>query len=773
MRRPCVPWTWVGALLLAVSAAHAEDDAGAARDAQQVFARVGPSVVTVLALNAAGQPDGQGSGVVVAPGLVATNCHVVRGAATLRLADAGGEQPAQWTRQLAGLDLCLLAAPALGAPPVALRPSQELAVGEPVYAVGNPLGFGLAVSSGLLSSRQAGQPHARLAATAPVSPGSSGGGLFDRQGRLLGLTTAILGTGQSLNLVLPAEALAELLANGAPRPAAEPVPPAERRWRAEASELFGRSDWAELHSHAQRWIQAQPLSATALVYLTRAKNRQARYAEAEATARRALALDNDLGHAWTELGEALIGQDRDSEALDALQESALRDPGNANPHIQRSVLHGKAGRTEAARDELRLAVRKWPSNAALWTGLGELEDKLGRADEARRAFAAAERLGGAQAKEEVAATGRSAHARQVEALAALGWVELRNERPVQAEAAFRKGLALDERHVGLWNGLGSVMHQLRRWTDAEAAYARALALEPNDVAVLGNRATAYADAGQTDKALADAQAVLRIQPGNERAQRLLAGQTFNTRDYRGAAKAYARLAEIGTPTADDLVTWAESLLKLGDVPAAQALLRQAETRTPPSPRLDDAMGKLLAAQNDMAAALPYFERARAANPTSALAWSSKGYALLRMGRLGEAVEALETAVRLDPQLANSWINLGHAQLRARNLGRAIEALEKSVGLAPEAADARWYLAQSYLQARMPAKAREHAQTGLARHPSAAPLLAIMAVTALLDQHVAEAAIWHGKLHAVAPEVAGKIRTQAISGGVMAALQWPE
>lgn len=71
------------------------------------------------------------------------------------------------------------------------------------------------------------------------------------------------------------------------------------------------------------------------------------------------------------------------------------------------------------------------------------------------------------------------------------------------------------------------------------------------------------------------------------------------------------------------------------------------------------------------------------------------------------------------------------------------------------------------------KARERAQTGLARHPSAAPLLAIMAVTALLDQHVAEAATWHGKLHAVAPEVAGKIRTQAISGGVMAALQWPE
>ncbi|WP_326538029.1 tetratricopeptide repeat protein [Pseudorhodoferax sp.] len=773
-RRPGMPWTLAGALLLALPAAHAQDDgAGAARDAQQVFARVSPSVVTVLALDSAGRPDGQGSGVVVAPGLVATNCHVVRGAATLRLAGAGGEQAAQWTRQLAGLDLCLLAAPGLSAPPVALRTSQELSVGEPVYAVGNPLGFGLAVSSGLLSSRQEGQPHVRLAATAPVSPGSSGGGLFDRQGRLLGLTTAILGTGQSLNLVLPAEALAELLAKGEPRPAAEPVPPAERRWKAEASELFARNAWAELHLHAQQWIQAQPTSANALVYLTRAKNRQGRYAEAEATARRALALDNDLGFAWTELGEALIGQDRVSDAEQALREAALRDPSNANPNIQRSLLHSKAGRKEAARDELQLAVRKWPSNPRLWTSLGQLEEQLGRADDARRAFAAAERLGGALAKEETAATGRSAHARQVEALAALGWVELRNQRPVQAEAAFRKGLALDARHVELWNGLGTVMHHLHRWADAEDAYTRALALAPNDAAVLGNRGAAYAAAGQTDKAMADVQAALRIQPGNERAQRLLAGETFNARNYRAAAAAYARLAEIATPTADDLVMWAESLLKLNDVPAAQALLRQAETKTPPSPRLDDAMGKLLAAQNDLAGALPYFERVRAANPTQAQAWSTKGYALFRLERLSEAIETLETAVRLDPTLANAWINLGQAQLRARNLGRAIEALEKSIVLAPEAADARLYLAQSYLQVRMPAKAREQAQAVLARMPSAPPMLAIMAVTDLLEHRVAEAAAWHGKLHAVAPEIAGKVRMQAISSGVMGALQWPE
>lgn len=637
MPRPPWPGAPRRALLLAlfatVAAQAQDEDSGAARDAQQVFDRVRAAVVTVQTFDTAGQPDGQGSGVVVAHGLVATNCHVVRGAATLRLSGSHGEQAAEWTRQLAGLDLCLLAAPGLSAPPIALRPSQELAIGEPVYAVGNPLGFGLAVSSGLLASRQAGEPHARLAATAPVSPGSSGGGLFDREARLLGLTTAILGTGQSMNLVLPAEAVAALLAQGESRPAAEPPPPAERSWKAEASALYNRQAWPELHHLAQRWIQAQPMSATALVYLARAENGQGRHAEAQAAARDALALDKDLDHAWIQLGEALIGEHRYGEAEDALREATLRNASHANPHIQRANLLSKAGLSEAERNELRLAIRKWPSNLVLWTRLGFLEDKLGSADGARRAFAAAERLGTAQAKAQAAGTARRAHAGQVGALAALGWVELRAQRPVQAETIFRKGLALDAHHAQLWNGLGTAMRQLQRPAEAEEAYTRALALAPQDDAVLTNRASAYADAGQTDKALADLQAALRIQPANEEAQRLLAGQTFNTRDYRAAAAAYARLADIGTPTADDLVAWAESLIKLNDLPAAQALLRQAETKTPPSPRLDDAMGKLLAGQNDMAAALPYFERARAANPTQARAWSSKGYALFRLNRL--------------------------------------------------------------------------------------------------------------------------------------------
>ena len=120
-------------------------------DAQQVFAKVLPSVVTVRVLEEQGEESSMGSGVVIGKELVATNCHVVRKATRLRVISQSGELVGQWVRQDPQRDICILAVAGLAAPQVSLRRSETLVVGEPVFAVGNPLGFGLAVSSGLVS----------------------------------------------------------------------------------------------------------------------------------------------------------------------------------------------------------------------------------------------------------------------------------------------------------------------------------------------------------------------------------------------------------------------------------------------------------------------------------------------------------------------------------------------------------------------------------------------------------------------------------------------
>ena len=117
-------------------------------------------------------------------------------------------------------DVCLLFVEELPAPPAAqavrLGAAKALSVGEEVYAVGAPAGLELSLSRGIVSQLRGafGKRSAPLVQTdAAISPGSSGGGLFNQAGELVGITT-FKWRGESLNFALPAEWIEELRAQG-------------------------------------------------------------------------------------------------------------------------------------------------------------------------------------------------------------------------------------------------------------------------------------------------------------------------------------------------------------------------------------------------------------------------------------------------------------------------------------------------------------------------------------------------------------------------------
>jgi S1-C subfamily serine protease len=90
-----------------------------------------------------------------------------------------------------------------------VRTWDSLEVGEPLYALGSPAGLELTLSSGILSGVREQGNLKFVQTTTPISPGSSGGGLFDARGNLVGVTTlAVVGReklNQALNLAIPAE----------------------------------------------------------------------------------------------------------------------------------------------------------------------------------------------------------------------------------------------------------------------------------------------------------------------------------------------------------------------------------------------------------------------------------------------------------------------------------------------------------------------------------------------------------------------------------------
>ena len=142
--------------------------------------------------------SGAGSGVIVSSdGLIITNHHVIDGATSITVRLANGEEyDAELVASDQQTDVAVIRIRATGLKPAVLGDSDELVVGEEVIAVGNPLGsLGGTVTDGIISALDRevtidGQTMTLLQTSAAISPGNSGGGLFNTRGELIGIVNA-------------------------------------------------------------------------------------------------------------------------------------------------------------------------------------------------------------------------------------------------------------------------------------------------------------------------------------------------------------------------------------------------------------------------------------------------------------------------------------------------------------------------------------------------------------------------------------------------------
>ena len=195
------------------------------KDAATLFEELAPAVVTV----AAGQGEslrGGGTGFLIDEhGTIATNHHVIREASEVRVTFMDGavfKHPELLTED-ASVDLALLRValdrPDDGKPvdvvPLRLGDSDAVIVGERALSIGNPLGLDHTLTDGLISARRTYDGRPWIQTTVPISPGNSGGPLFNFKGEVIGVTTAsvggMFGLAQNLNLAVPVNVLKRLL----------------------------------------------------------------------------------------------------------------------------------------------------------------------------------------------------------------------------------------------------------------------------------------------------------------------------------------------------------------------------------------------------------------------------------------------------------------------------------------------------------------------------------------------------------------------------------
>ena len=177
------------------------------------------STVLLVMQDANGQTIGLGSGFFVRFNQIATNLHVVEGAAN-GYAKLVGKKSKYEINGISAIDakrdLVILQVAASHRQLVSIADSDTAQVGDPVYAIGNPRGLEGTFSQGIISSVRKIGTDRLLQITAPVSPGSSGGPVLNENGKAIGVSVATFRGGQNLNFAIPSNYLAALQTRAGP-----------------------------------------------------------------------------------------------------------------------------------------------------------------------------------------------------------------------------------------------------------------------------------------------------------------------------------------------------------------------------------------------------------------------------------------------------------------------------------------------------------------------------------------------------------------------------
>lgn len=384
----------------------------------ELFQKVSPSVFVIEAVGENGSTLMLGSSVAVARDFLVTNCHVVQNSFLLRVRRGNEKWTAKLIQANPSHDLCGLRpenllttdqfgqrikarypeysdipnaeftsrvlqkfpafrdmvqgqAPAKADPvlqPIFLRLSAKLAIGERVYAVGAPEGLESTFSEGIISSLRENDGVHVIQTSAPISPGSSGGGLFDAQGNLVGITTFYLKEGQSLNFAVPADGIGELLA----------APGSASGGKTSATGDFGLESvaWRQIGSHAEEEknydLAASAFSksiglrqADAYLACVALANVLHNSSEEIESLREAIRLKPDYGEAWLQLGMAYARDKKLFQAVNALKQATELDPKSAKAWELLFASSSEAGQHDRAIEALQKMLEIEPQNRAL------------------------------------------------------------------------------------------------------------------------------------------------------------------------------------------------------------------------------------------------------------------------------------------------------------------------------------------------------------------------------------------------------------------------
>ena len=325
---------------------------------------------------------GFGSGFFVKPNQIATNFHVIEGAAqgTAKLVGKDTQY------QIEGIvatdkdnDLAVLKVTAYGITPLPLGDSDTVNIGAKVYVAGNPKGLEGTFSDGLISRRER-YPKKRLQMTAPISPGSSGGPVLNNKGQVIGISVSVHRAldAQNLNFAIPSNYLKALLGEARP---AKPLSENSQSISAETYFFRGNAKYELGLYHAavadyNKTIGLKPDYASAYYNRGNAKAALKQYFAAIADYTAAIGLKPDLADAYNNRGIAKAKLGRYFPAISDFDMAIGLKPDYADAYYSRGNAKYNLKQYAAAISDYDKAIHLKPDLANAYNNRGNAKANL-------------------------------------------------------------------------------------------------------------------------------------------------------------------------------------------------------------------------------------------------------------------------------------------------------------------------------------------------------------------------------------------------------------
>jgi tetratricopeptide (TPR) repeat protein len=420
-------------------------------------------VVTVVNYDVNGEVSSIGSGFFISKsGELLTNFHVMDGAYNAEIKTHDGSQyPIETVlarSQLIDLIKVRVDIPDNQVTPVVLS-REATAVADSIFVVGSPMGLEQTVSEGIISAVREMPTGAKiLQLTAPISRGSSGGPVLNRDGEVIGVVTFQAARGQNLNFAISIDALDMLSEEGSQLSIAE--------WTIRNSEQG-------------------PALAAALCSQGSRLSIQGEYEEALTYFKKAAETNPEDPDTWYGLGSCYVGLDQPEDAIAAYNRPILQDPDNALAHFVLAMYYKTIGQYEQVVPSLLEVVRIDPTNLRAKFELGRAYGVLERTDEQIDTFS--EILGN--------------NPDHIPTLLDLGATLGKVGRLDEAIEIFSKAGGLEPDNELIYYNIGVTYNRMNRPDEAIRAYTRAIRANPRMAAAHYNLGVTYLQEGRRKLAL--------------------------------------------------------------------------------------------------------------------------------------------------------------------------------------------------------------------------------------------------------------------------------